>query len=84
MIKRWDTDRWASWECDTCVLSGGVWQVESTSTAVGPTHELDSDLIASGLDQLVDIQTQTAVFHCWTVQAATGQETRGKTQRGSG
>lgn len=31
----------------TCMLSGGVGQVESTSPVVGPTHELDSDLVAS-------------------------------------
>lgn len=30
----------------TCVLCGGVGQVESTATVVGPTHELDSDLVA--------------------------------------
>lgn len=30
----------------TCVLSGGVGQVESMATVVGPTHELDSDLVA--------------------------------------
>ncbi len=57
------------------MLSGGVGQVESTSTVVGPTHELDSDLIASGLDQLSDLQTQTAVFHCLTEEAPTGRDT---------
>lgn len=31
----------------TCMFSGGVGQVESTSPVVGPTHELDSDLVAS-------------------------------------
>lgn len=30
----------------TCVFCGGVGQVESTATVVGPTHELDSDLVA--------------------------------------
>lgn len=31
----------------TCMFSGGVGQVEATSPVVGPTHELDSDLVAS-------------------------------------
>lgn len=29
----------------TCVFCGGVGQVESMATVVGPTHELDSDLV---------------------------------------
>lgn len=55
------------------MFSGGVGQVESTSCDVGPTHELDRDLVASGLDKLFHLQTQTAVLHCCTAQSATGE-----------
>ena len=48
----------------TCVFSGGVGQVESMSSVMGPTHELDSDPVAGGIDEIFDFQTQTAVFHC--------------------
>lgn len=55
----------------TCVFGGGVGQVESTSGVVGPAHELDGDLVASGLDQLLDLQVQSTVLH-WK-QTDTGQ-----------
>lgn len=50
------------------MFSGGVGQVESTASVVAPTHELDSDLVASGVDQLINLQTQAAVFGCQTAQ----------------
>lgn len=30
----------------TCVFCGGVGQVDSMATVMGPTHELDSNLVA--------------------------------------
>lgn len=50
------------------MLSGGVGQVEAPPTVVGPAHELDSDLAPRGLDELPDLQTQTAVLHCSAAQ----------------
>lgn len=58
----------------TCVFSGGVGQVESTSSVVGPTHELDSDLVAVGIDQLLSLQTQTTVLRCYTAHVTTGKD----------
>lgn len=48
----------------TRVFGGGVGQVEATSALMVPTHELDSDLVSSGLNQLFDLHTSPAVFHC--------------------
>lgn len=62
------------------MFSGGVGQVESTSPVVGPTHELDSDLVASWLDEPVELQAQTAVLLWYTAGAAAGNAQ----QRGSG
>lgn len=54
------------------MFCGGVGQVESTSSVVGPAHELDGDPVAGGLDGFFHFQIQTAVLHCCT------EETRGK------
>lgn len=58
----------------TCVFSGGVGQAESTSSVVGPAHKLDSDLVASGIDQLFSLQSQTAVLRCYTAHAPTKKD----------
>ncbi|TNN54058.1 hypothetical protein EYF80_035749 [Liparis tanakae] len=50
----------------TRVLGGGVGQVEATSAAMGPAHELDGHLVAGGLNQLLDLRAQPAVLHCNT------------------
>jgi len=60
----------------TCMLGGGVRQVESTSGAVCPAHELDSDLVGRGLNQLVNLQAQTAVLHCSTAAEGKRQENK--------
>lgn len=60
----------------TCVFSGGVGKVEAASTVVDPTHELDGDLVASGLNQLVHLQPQTAVLDC-SHGAIAGTDKRG-------
>lgn len=70
-----DIDRW---ERVTCVFSGGVRQVESVSAVVGPAHELDSHLVAGWLDEVFDLQTQTAVLHCETAEANKTQELQDK------
>lgn len=42
------------------------------SSVVGPTHELDSDLVAGGIDQLLMLQTQAAVLRCYTAHVNAG------------
>lgn len=48
----------------TRVFGGGVGQVEATAAVVRPAHELDRDPAAGGVDQLLHLQTQAAVFCC--------------------
>jgi len=50
----------------TRVLGRRVGQVEPTSGVMGPAHELDGHLVASGLNQLFDLRAQPAVLHCNT------------------